>query len=232
MTTQFVEGHPAPRPEREARSLEVGRASSMAEALAAAGAIVLAILGLAGAMPRYMMTIGTIVLGAAILLQAGTAGARHHRLFQEAATEEGRVARAEVRGGMSAESIAGVTGIVLGILALLGVSTAVTLCAVALIAFGGGLLLGSGATARFRAVGWSRSEIPEVTKQVLHEVFSFSTGAEVLVGVGAIVLGILALLGVFPATLVLIGLLAVGFAGLVSSTSIGAPMMSSARHAH
>jgi hypothetical protein len=202
----------------------------MVEALAAAGAIVLAILGLAGAMSGYMMTIGTIVLGAAILLQAGSIGARRHRLVEETATADPRMAQAEVHGGMGAESIAGVTGIVLGILALLGVANAVTLCAVALIAFGGGLLLGSAATARFRTLSGGRHELSESTRHVLHEALSFSTGAEVFVGIAGVVLGILALLGVFPATLVLIGLLAVGFSALLSGSSVGAHMLGLARH--
>jgi hypothetical protein len=231
MTTQFVEGQPPTRSGDDVRSLELGEGSAAIEALCAAAAIVLAILGLAGTLPAYMMAIGTIVLGAAILLQAGSVGLRFRRLVQGSATEP-KAARAEVGGGMSAEMFGGLAAIVLGILALLGAASAVTLCAVALIAIGAGVLLGSAATARFRSIGLEQRGVSDSTRHTLDEAMRVSSGAELLVGIGAIVLGILALLGVRPETLVLVGLLAVAFTALVGASALGARMFGMLRDAH
>jgi hypothetical protein len=226
MATQFVEGHPTAR---EIRSLEVSGASSLGEALGAVGVIVLAILGLAGVMPGAMMTIGTILLGAAILMQAGAIGARYQRLLQDATGAEGRTIHAEVTGGLSADSVAGIAGIVLGILALLGVAP-VPLCAIAQIGYGCAMLLGSAVVARFRSVT-SESGISDTTRRFLDEALGFSAGTEVLLGVAAVVLGILALLGISPVTLVLAGLLALGFGALVGGSTLGARMLGVLRHA-
>src|SRR5262249_52568536 len=153
-------------------------ASSLGEAVGAVGVIVLAILGLAGVMPVGMMTIGTIVLGAAILLQAGAIGARYQRLLQDATGAEGRDGHAEVTGGLSADSVAGIAGIVLGILALLGIAP-VPLCAAALIAYGCAMMLGSAVVARFRSVA-SGAGISDTTRRFLDEALGFSAGTEVL----------------------------------------------------
>jgi hypothetical protein len=52
-----------------------------------------------------------------------------------------------------------------------------------------------------------------------------------MVGIGAIVLGILALLGVASMTLVFVGFLCVGAAVLLSGTALGARMLSILHHA-
>src|SRR5579864_6402224 len=144
MATQFVEE----RQQRsefatEKRAIEVTGAGATAEAIGAVGAIVLAIIGLTGALSEAMMAIAAIVLGAAILLDAGTVSARYNRLVNDAWGSE-RLVRAEVGGGISAGAIAGIAGIVLGILALLGFEP-ILLCSVALIVFGAALLFGSAA---------------------------------------------------------------------------------------
>jgi hypothetical protein len=227
MATQFIEGHP---PTREVRSLEVGGASSLGEALGAVGVIVLGILGLAGVMPVAMMTVGTIVLGAAILLQAGAIGARYRRLLQDATGTEGRTVHAEVTGGMSANVLAGITGVVLGILAMLRVLHSATLCSIALIAYGSAMLLGSAAVARFRSVT-SGPGISDTTRRFLDDALAFSASSEVLLGTAAVVMGILALLGISSVTLVLVGLLALGFGALAGGSSLGVRMLGVLRHA-
>jgi hypothetical protein len=60
---------------------------------------------------------------------------------------------------------------------------------------------------------------------------SVKGGGHALVGVGAVVLGILALVGIAPATLVLVGFLAVSLALLFSGTAMGARLLAP-RHAH
>jgi hypothetical protein len=149
----------------------------------------------------------------------------------EASASEGRVIHGEVGGGMSAESLAGIAGIVLGILALLGVAPR-ALCSVALIAFGAGLLFGSVVKGRFASLHSAHSGFGETTRRIIDESIRASAGGEVLVGVGAVVLGILALLGLNSVTLVLIGFLGVGTALLLSGTAFGARMLGLFHHAH
>lgn len=111
------------------RNLEGG---GVVEALTAAAGIALAIIGLAGAAPRFLDTIAVIVLGASFLFERWTA---------TTGEREGIVSGAEFKRGMTFESIAGWAGVVLGILSLLRLAPTV-LAPIAVIAFGAGLLLG------------------------------------------------------------------------------------------
>ena len=86
-----------------------------------------------------------IGIGISLLCEGGTVGARFSRLLANATGKEANYAN--LGGGLTAEFMAGATGIVLGLLSLLGVVPTV-LPAVAVIVFGGALLLGSGAAAR------------------------------------------------------------------------------------
>jgi hypothetical protein len=225
--TTIVEHHV--RDERE-RTVEIVGVGSIAEALGAAAAIVLAILGLAGALPFYMMTIGTIVLGAAILFEGGAIASRYSKLLSETAEAgETRTASYELGGGMSAEALAGIAGLALGILALLGI-VPLTLSAVAMILFGAGLLFGSAAITRLNSLTMETAYAGETTRRVVREAVSASAGGQVLIGIGAIVLGILALLGMDPLTLTLVALLGVGISVLFSGTALGARMLGIVRH--
>jgi hypothetical protein len=216
--------------EREKRVVAAASTGAVTESIGAAGAIVLAILGLAGILPTAMMAVTTIVLGAAILLDAGAVSARHDRLVGETLGADARRLRALVGGGISAESLAGVAGIALGILALLGVAP-IALCSVALIAFGAGLLFGSAAKGRFASLHTSQYGTHESARHIIDETLHVSAGAEVLVGIGAVVLGILALLGLQPVTLILVGFLSVGATMLLSGSALGARMFGILRHA-
>src|SRR5574337_677147 len=111
-------------------------------ALAGAAAVVLAILGLADIEPHYMLAIAAIVVGAALLAQAGFVAAEASTIA--GAEQLGRTGKAEFEGGISAEALAGGAAIVLGILALVGFSPMV-LNLVALLAIGAAILLGGAA---------------------------------------------------------------------------------------
>lgn len=230
MATQFVEGQPRVRGESD-RRVEIAGAGSMVVALAAAAAIVLAILGLAGALPGYMVTIATIVLGGAFLFEGGAVVARYHRIARDTAQpSEQHLLGGDVGGGMTAESLAGIAGIALGILSLLGLA-AYILEPVALICFGAGLLLGSAALSRLQSVQFERhGVVSDSMRSILRELGNMSIGGQVLVGIGGIVLGILALLGLAPLTLTLVGMLAVGFSLLMSGSAVGARILGIVRH--
>jgi hypothetical protein len=232
MASQFVEGQPRVGGDerQDKRMVEVAGAGATTEAIGAAAAIVLAIIGLAGGLTDAMMAVATIILGAAVIMDAGAVGSRYERLMRDAWAGDERLLRVELGGGLSAGAIAGIAGIVLGILALLGM-TPVSLCAVALIAFGAALLFGSAAKGRLASLGASHFGLPEGARRVVDEALSVSAGGEVLVGIGAAILGILALLGVEPVTLVLIGFLAVGSALLLGGSALGARLFGMLRHA-
>ncbi|MCC6553664.1 MAG: hypothetical protein IT372_11675 [Polyangiaceae bacterium] len=214
------------REERE-KTLRVVAGGSITEALAGAGGVVLAILGLAGMLPGYMAAISTIAIGVALLALGGAAAARWSRLVREAGYYRGE-SRVEMGGGLGAEVFGGAAGIVLGILALLGVMPMVLL-PIALILFGGSLLLASGVTIELGAMG-----APTTTgEQVTREVSTGASALQVLAGVGGVVLGILTLIGGLQQTtltLTLIGLLVVSVAVLLSGGAVSSRLLSARRH--
>jgi hypothetical protein len=179
MTTQYAEERPrGPEMVREHHEHNVTEATgATAEAACAAGAIALAIIGLIGALPVAMMAIGTIVLGAAILLDSGAIRARYRHLLNEASAAEGRDVHAEIDQGNSAGSFAGMAGIALGILALLGVHP-VLLCAVALVVLGAGLVFASAAKSRFALLSTARYGFADTTRRVIDESMGISVGGE------------------------------------------------------
>jgi hypothetical protein len=211
-------------PERE-RSAKVVAGGSMTEALCGAGTLVLAILGLAGILPGYLAAVATIVFGVALVAQGGAVAARFRHLVRETAPHEWDT-RTELGGGMGAELFGGVAGIVLGILALIGIGTAV-LIPIAVIVFGGALLLGSSVSADLSTFG-----APGADPRFAHlarQASVAASGTQALVGVGAIVLGILALVGLDPLLLTLVALLALGAAVLMSGTAVSSRMAAALR---
>lgn len=200
---------------------------STAEIIGGVAAVVLAILGLAHVAPDFMLTIATIAVGAALVFEGGSIAAEYSKIVASAA--EGTLQTAEVGGGMTAEMIGGITGIVLGILALLGLDT-MTLSASALIVFGATLALGAGMTSRLADLKIRASGAHETAQKVAHEAVTAAADTQVLAGVAAAVLGILALVGLAPTTLVLIGLLAVGASVLLSGSAVGGRLLSLFRH--
>ena len=160
----------------------------MGEATGSVAVIALAIAALAGVRSALFAAIATIVLGAAVLIEGGVlAGAEM--------IERGEFATTEFLGGL--------TGVVLGILALVGVAPA-SLLSVAIIVFGATLLFSRMAGGEF--------------------------GGRVLVGIAAIVLGILAVVGLNQVILVSVALLALGTMELTDGLENGA-RMAAANHA-
>jgi hypothetical protein len=203
------------------RTAKFEAAAFSVEGVTGAAAVVLAILALAGVYPVYLAPIATIAIGAAVLIKGGAVTARSPYLRDEAGEFTMPV---DVNGGMSTELAAGAAGIALGVLALIGIAPAVLLM-VAVIVFGGALLMGGGETFRLAQFG-QRYFVAEETTRIAAES---AGGAETLIGLAAIVLGILALTGVQPTTLTLVGLLIIGIAQLACGLALGARMASRAR---
>lgn len=183
--------------------------SSAVEAIGGAAAVVLGILGLAQISPMYLAAVATIVVGVALWFEGAAIVARYSRVMAAEGQGAAATEMAPMSSGISAEFLGGAAGTVLGILALLGVASA-ALISIAVIVYGAALLFGSGAPMRMNAL--ASEGLPAPTHQVLREAAWASSGAQLLVGVAAAVLGILALVGFAPYILVLSALLSVGAA--------------------
>jgi len=186
-----------------------------AEGVAGAVAVVLAIIGLAGLFPMTMAAIGVIAAGAVFLLQGAAVAAHYRALAREAGGGE-----TELETGMSAEIIGGLAGITLGILALVGVEP-IPLMAVSAIVFGGTLIMGGPAVYRISRVESGRT----TTDRLAREITAGAAGAQALIGIGAVTLGILALVGLVAQTLILVSVLAIGGAALLSGGALTSKMV-------
>jgi hypothetical protein len=160
--------------------------------IAAIAAVALSIVGLCGVAPVLLMAIAAIFLGMAFLFSVGNFVSRYADFTP--GVEAGG-------GGLAFDALAGLAGIVLGILALIGVSPGVLLPSTA-IAFGCAMLLESA------SFGPSQNAMFP------------ADGMNLLSGAAAIVLGILALSGYSPAVLTFVAFLTVGCVNLLSSTSL------------
>lgn len=211
------------RPDREeerkiARAIASG---SLTEAIAGLAAAALAILGLAGVLPGYLAAIATIAVGVALLAQGGAAAARWSRIAAHTPGEEWDP-RGEIGSGVNGEILGGAAGLVLGILALIGLAPQILIPA-ALLAFGGAMLVGTGATVD---LGASRASVGSARfDRSSRDATLAASGTQMLIGITAIVLGILALIGVDPLTLSLVGLLASGASILFSGSAVSSRVL-------
>jgi len=197
------------------------------EAIGGIAAVVLAVIGLAGALPPdNMAAISTILIGASLLFEGGTMAASYRQLLNN--LEGSGAGSADVGGAVTVEFLAGAAGIVLGILALLGISATVLISA-SVIAFGAAFLLSSSSTASLSTLWASSVYRREEARMVAREAASAGVGGQVLAGLAAIVLGILALLGINPPILNLVALLSLGVFVVLNGTALGSRSMSAAR---
>lgn len=207
-------------------NLNVERAvigGSSTEAIAGAAALVLAILGLAQIAPRFMIAISAIALGAGLILDGAGITAEYSRILTRSGN--GAINNVELGGGISTQIGGGVAAVVLGVLALLNLDPT-TLMAIATIVLGATLVFSSGEAARLNALKIETSSDHELAKRVARDALTAATGTEVLVGLAAVVLGILALVGIDPTTLILVGMLAVGAAVLLTGGAVVGKMLS------
>lgn len=174
---------------------------SVTEGIGAIGVIVLAILGLAGVLTNAFASIATIVAGLVFLADGMLARSAAHRLHMEGAP-------ANIGFGANAGFYAGLAAIVLSILSFFQ-TTPARLISVAVLAMGAALFLGGGALERLNAM----SRQPQET----HTAWASNDSGSTFVGLGVAVLGILAVIGLIPMTLSLVGLLCLGAGALFSS---------------
>jgi hypothetical protein len=211
-------------------TMETGAAQTTAyggliDAIGGIAAGVLAIIGLNGFDPEGMAGIATIVLGAAFLVQAGAILSEYTHILQRSAMGSG-LAPLAGGDGLTAMFMAGAGGIALGVLALLGIASA-ALTAIAIIAFGSCLLLSSGSV---RQLYLLRREAmlggSSTTEMLAGQMVSGSAGIQVLSGLTAVVLGILAVAGHSSRILTLAALLVLGVTVLLSGSALSSLVLS------
>ena len=193
-------GHDRPRHLMRALAAE-----STSEALAGAAALVLAIVGLAGMASTYMMTIGVIALGVAFLFDGAVAFTRTWNGAGEAGTAGAGTA---ADNQLSAEVLGGAAGVVLGVLALIGIVPQI-LCSCAILVFGACMLVATGtqgSARRWQSVPSNESKMMEAEEE---STFA-EPGTRPLVALAAIVLGLLAIVNIASMLLTLIGVLVLG----------------------
>jgi hypothetical protein len=206
--------------ESRGRASETEPFGLLTEGAAGIAVIVLTVVALAGVSTLILASIAAIVIGIGLTVQAFNSAAEEMRVM---APHMGESAQDATLGGeVMVDCVCGLTGIVLGILALVGINAAHLLPA-ALIVFGGSLLLGGFISMwpRTMQVAGSGTE----ARFVSYRGSPAAAGMEVLVGLAAIVLGILSVIMAPFEVLVFVGFLAIGAALLmVSATFAGAAL--------
>jgi hypothetical protein len=187
--------------------------NSITEGIGAIATIALAIIGLAGVFADIVAPVATIVIGAVLLMEGVLAGAAVRRL-----SSQGVSARQTGMGsGVTAGFFGGLAGIVLGILALFRTAPGASpdiLLAVAVLVYGAALLIGGGTIVR------TLQFQNQTTAQDMSGATIATGSGSMLIGLATVVLGILAIIGLVPMTLILIGLLSLGAGALFSGSTV------------
>ena len=201
------------------------------DAIGGIATAVLAIIGLAGWRPELLAGVATIVFGAALLIQGGTLLSEYSQVFTPAGALQ-TASDAFGGDGLAAMFPVGIAGVVLGILALLGVAS-YALTSISVIAFGAALMLSAQSVRRLYRMQAElrRASVGAypVREFLAGEMASGSAGIQFIAGLGALVLGIIAV--VMAATmrsemLTLVGLLIVGLTNIISGSTLSGLVLS------
>jgi hypothetical protein len=187
---------------------------STLEALGGAVAVVLAIIGIAGVFPVMLGGVAAIVIGGMLFADGSALAARWKPLLERMGSREDRT---EILGGVAIEVLAGGFGAVLGII-VLAVIGARVLLPIAALAFGCALIAGGAALPQVdKLVPEERSRFA----RPLHYALRASSASEAILGLAAVVLGILGIIGVGPNPLLsLVAMLCVGASMLLAGGTL------------
>ncbi len=174
------------------------------EGIGAISAIVLAILGLAGVFTNIVASVAVIIVGAVFLADSMLARSAIQSLSAQGLPSS-------IGSGATAGFFGGLAGIILGILSFFQ-TVPDRMIAVAVLVFGAALFLSGGTLAR---LNWLLNH-PQTADST--PVMTGGSGTAFM-GLAVTVLGILAVIGLVPMTLALVGLLCLGTGALFS----GAP---------
>lgn len=210
----------------QSRYAETAAYGGLIDALGGLATIVLAIIGLTSFDPAGMAAIATIVFGAALLVQGGTILSEYaHILFPADNLFEPYAMRS---GGLSAMLLAGAGGIVLGVLALLGIAS-VQLTAIAILAFGCALILSSGLVRHLymlESQALQSSTSRSINELLAGQMASGSGGVQLMAGLAALILGVLAVAGFQSLLLTLAALIVLGVIVLLTGGTLTGLLMS------
>lgn len=201
------------------------------DAIGGIATAVLAIIGLAGWRPELLAGVATIVFGAALLIQGGTLLSEYSQVYSPGGALQ-TASDAFSGDGLAAMFPVGIAGIVLGILALLGVAPRVLTSASA-IAFGAALMLSAQSVRRLYRMQAEMRRTAVGTYSIREflagEMASGSAGIQFIAGLGALVLGIIAVsmaAGMRGELLTLVALLLVGLTNIISGSALSGLVLS------
>jgi hypothetical protein len=181
------------------------RSESIVRLVAGLAVVVLTVLGLAEVgPPTFLDATATIVFGAGLWLKSVLA----------TSVAEGRLGG--VSEGTPTVLLGGVAGMVLGLLALVG-APAIQLVALAVIAFGRSLLIGSYTD----VLAATPTNADPTFARIVRDMATGVAALPTMAGSAAIVLGIFALCGFAPTEVTLIALLELGCFSSLTSGLIG-----------
>ncbi|HLR77085.1 MAG TPA: hypothetical protein VK106_05455, partial [Balneolaceae bacterium] len=164
-----------------------------------------------------LLSIAVIAAGAGMLFQGSAISGEYSSLMSRFDT--GSLGEMNLQGTM-VEAFTGCAGIALGILSLLGLIPGL-LTAIAAITLGVGLLISYRSVMRLNRLKIRHSGADKNAQRIAHGAVNGASAVHMLVGLGAIALGILAILGLSPGTLTMIALLGIGGATLLSGLAVG-----------
>lgn len=222
--------HQGEVPREEKRGLAVIAGGSALEGLGGLAVVALAILALAGVLPVQLTEIAGIVFGAALLFEGLSLAGEYSQIGSR--IPESRTGSLEIQGGTGVEVFVGLGAIALGVLALVGVSSTVLIPSL-IIAGGAGLLLSAGTTARMNDLRLiTAGHDSDRVRRVAHGALAGGAVTQILGGIAAIVLGILALVAIPDAAangrgaLPQIGMLVLGATLMLSGGALTGKMAS------
>lgn len=212
-----------PNIHEEKVTAEILFSGAMMETITGIAIIVISIIGLTGFMPLIMLPIAAIALGLSFLFEGGAVATRLSNLLAE--ITHGRVDFAELSSGLTVEILAGISGIVLGVLSLVRVDPYIMM-PIGVIVYGMALVIGSGVKARLNHLAISSQTEERMVHRITREVILVATGVEILLGLGVMALGILGVIGIYPVVLSLVGVLTAGGFNFLMGTALGGRMLS------
>lgn len=215
---------PTTRERTEEVSAGILAGGTLVEAIAGLVAIVLSIIGLAGIWPVILLGIATIVIGVALLFEGGAIAVRFARFVPEADRLGSRMPQVSIGRGMGVEVAGGIAGIILGILALIGLFPMV-LTSVSAIVFGATFLLSGGTGMRLNNWTAENYHWSDMSFQVAREAVAAASGVQLLTGMAGVILGILAVCLVSPLILTLVAMLSLGCGILLNGAAISGKML-------
>jgi hypothetical protein len=219
--------YPDKNPSAINKKAKTASGTSTAEGIFGIGAIVLSILGIMNIFPGLLLAAATIAIGVALLFEGGAIAARYSTLKAASGVERKSWVRST---GSTVQFIAGVAGIAMSILSLLGFAPSYLL-PISAIVYGGALVLEGVFSSQLSTLEVTTTAEQPLSYTGVRQFSAGTSGIIMLVGLAAIALGVFALVGISPLLLSLIAMLTLG-AGVMTAGFLMAGRMGSVAVEH